>query len=303
VRNWFYDGHAYHQGDSYGLHRFSWDTYSLWIFDRLGAGNVYNPEQRYVPYQWVYATRPDGQRLRAGDTFSHSTPRGQPWGEFFGTLLTASYYGDGCLLSQYLRQGGVGASEMLFEFLWRDTALRPTPIEALPLSRYFGPPFGWMIARTGWDGGAAIAEMKVNEYNFVNHQHLDAGAFQIYYKGPLTIDSALYSGSSGQYGSPHCRNYYWRTIAHNSLLITTRRRFSAATAATATTAASGFPTAARRPGTWRSWKRRRTGIARARSAPGASGPARRRQTSRSSKATSPRPTAARCGRYCGRSSS
>jgi len=219
VRNWFYDGHAYHQGDSYGLHRFGWDTFPLWIFDRLGAGNVYSPQQRHVPYQWVYATRPDGQRLRAGDTFSHSTPRGRPWGEFFGTLLTASYYGDGCLLSQYLRQGGVGANELLFEFLWRDTALRPAPIDALPLARYFGPPFGWMIARTGWGDGAAIAEMKVNQYNFVNHQHLDAGAFQVYYKGPLAIDSGLYSGSSGAYGSPHCRNYYWRTIAHNSLLI------------------------------------------------------------------------------------
>ena len=210
VRNWFYQGHAYHQGDSYGLHRFSWDTFPLWIFDRFGAGNVYNPEQRYVPYLWVYATRPDGQRLRAGDTFAHSTPRGQPWSEYGGTLLTASYYGDGYLLSQSLRQGAMGSDETLFEFLWRDTTLKPASIEALPLSRYFGPPFGWMIARTGWGDQAVIAEMKVNEYNFVNHQHLDAGAFQIYYKGALAIDSGLYSGSSGAYGSPHCLNYYWR---------------------------------------------------------------------------------------------
>ena len=76
-----------------------------------------------------------------------------------------------------------------------------------------------MVARTGWDQDAVIAEMKVNEYNFANHQHLDAGAFQIYYQGALAIDSGLYSGSSGQYGSPHCQNYYWRTIAHNSLLV------------------------------------------------------------------------------------
>ena len=76
-----------------------------------------------------------------------------------------------------------------------------------------------MVARTGWGEDAVIAEMKINEYNFVNHQHLDAGAFQIYYKGALAIDSGLYSGSSGEYGSPHCRNYYWRTIAHNCLLV------------------------------------------------------------------------------------
>jgi len=220
VRNWFYPGHAYHQGDSYGPHRYSWDTYPLWIFDRLGAGNVYNPEQRFVPYLWIYTTRPDGQRLRAGDTFAHSAPRGQPWGQYIGTVLTASYYGDGVLLDQYERQGGSGGNETIFEVLWRDTTLQPKSIRTLPLSRYCGSPFGWMIARTGWDENAVIAEMKVNEYNFVNHQHLDAGAFQIYYKGALSIDSGLYQGgSSGAYGSPHCLNYYWRTIAHNSLLV------------------------------------------------------------------------------------
>ncbi len=87
ARQWFYGGHAYHQGDSYGAHRFSWDTYPLWIFDRLGAGNVYGPEQRWIPYLWVYTTRPDGQRLRAGDTFAHSAPWGRPWSEYMGTLL------------------------------------------------------------------------------------------------------------------------------------------------------------------------------------------------------------------------
>ena len=219
ARNWLYGGHAYHQGDSYGPHRFSWDTYPLWIFDRLGAGNVYNPEQRFVPYLWIYATRPDGQRLRAGDTFAHSAPRGRPWDQYIGTLLTASYYGDGILLDQFRRQGGSGGNETIFEVLWRDTRLQPKSIESLPLSRYFGSPFGWMVARTSWGQDAVVAEMKINEYNFVNHQHLDAGAFQIYYRGPLAMDSGLYSGSSGAYGSPHCLNYYWRTIAHNSLLV------------------------------------------------------------------------------------
>jgi hypothetical protein len=220
ARNWFYPGHAYHQGDSYGPHRFSWDTYPLWIFDRLGAGNVYNPEQRFVPYLWIYATRPDGQRLRAGDTFACSAPRGRPWGQYIGTLLTASYYGDGVLLDQYQRQGGSGGDETIFEVLWRDTTLMPKSIDTLPLSEYCGSPFGWMLARTGWGQDAVIAEMKVNEYNFVNHQHLDAGAFQIYYRGSLAVDSGIYQGgSSGAYGSPHCLNYYWRTIAHNCLLV------------------------------------------------------------------------------------
>jgi heparin/heparan-sulfate lyase len=220
VRNWFYSGHAYHQGDSYGPYRYSWDTYPLWIFDRLGAGNVYNPEQRFVSYLWIYTTRPDGQRLRAGDTFACSAPRGRPWSQYIGTLLTASYYHDGILLDQYQRQGASGGNETIFEVLWRDISLQPKSITTLPLSWYCGSPFGWMVARTGWDQNSVIAEMKVNEYNFVNHQHLDAGAFQIYYKGALAVDSGIYEGgSAGGYGSSHCLNYSWRTIAHNSLLV------------------------------------------------------------------------------------
>jgi heparin/heparan-sulfate lyase len=219
VRNWFYNGHAYHQGDSYGPHRFHWDTYPLFIFDRMGYKNVYNPEQQYVPYIWIYTTRPDGQRMRAGDTFATSNPRGRPWGLYHGTVLTASYYNDGFLLDQYLKQGGSDGNENIFEALWRDITLQRKPVETLPLTHYSGSPFGWMAARTGWDEDAVIAEMKINEYNFSNHQHLDAGSFQIYYRGILATESGIYEGTNGAYGSAHCTNYYWRTIAHNSLLV------------------------------------------------------------------------------------
>jgi hypothetical protein len=219
VRNWLYNGHAYHQGDSYGPLRYSWDTYPLMIFDRLGVDNVYNPEQQFVPYFYTYATRPDGQRMRGGDNYIHSAPRGRPWNQYVGTLFTASYYGDGILLEQFLRQGGSDGNENIFQFLWWDVKLQPKPVNTLPLSKYFASPFGWMIARTGWDEKAVIAEMKINVYNFNNHQHMDAGAFQIYYKGPLATESGLYQGTSGGYGCPHDKNYHWRTIAHNSMLI------------------------------------------------------------------------------------
>lgn len=221
ARNWLYAGHAHHQGDSYGPYRYMWDTFALFIFDRMGAGNVFNPEQRFVPYHWLYTTRPDGQRLRNGDTFRDSKPVGVPWDEQLSTLLTASYYQDGVLLSQFLRQGAASDEEVLFELLWRDTALAPKPIEALPLSRYFGGPYGWMVARTSWGQDAVIAEMKINEYNFVNHQHLDAGTFQLYHRGALAIASGSYrlNGVADGYAGVHAKNYYWRTIADNGLLV------------------------------------------------------------------------------------
>jgi heparin/heparan-sulfate lyase len=211
VRNWWYPGHGFHQGSAYNETRWVSDMFPLWIFDRLGAGNVYHPAQQFVPYEWIYRRRPDRQLLRSGDGYRRS-PR-------LGALLTASYYGDGYLLANYLVDPGIDDTNKIWELLWRDPDLEARDFSDLPLSRYMGSPYGWMLARTGWTGEPVIAEMKVNVYNFINHQHLDAGTFQIYHKGPLAIDSGLYQGSTGGYGSPHDDSYNKRTIAHNSLLI------------------------------------------------------------------------------------
>ncbi|MFB3828363.1 MAG: heparin/heparin-sulfate lyase HepB [Bryobacteraceae bacterium] len=207
ARNYWYAGHAFHQGSSYAETRFVSEMYPLWIFDRLGAGNVYSPSQQFVPYNWIYMRRGDGQLLRSGD--------GQSKEPKLRSLLCASYYGDPYVMADYLRAPGIDPMSKIFEFLWADPDLKPRPVSELPLSRYFGEPYGWLVARTGWDANSVVAEMKTNIYNFVNHQHPDAGAFQIYWKGPLAIDSGVYQG----YGSPHHSNYHKRTIAHNTLLV------------------------------------------------------------------------------------
>ena len=211
ARNFWYPGHAFHQGSSYAETRFVSDMYPLWIFDRMGAGGIFHPAQQFVPYSWIYMRRPDGQLMRSGD--------GQSKAPKLRSLLDAGYYGDGYVLADYLRDPGIDPMSKIYELLWADPDLKPRPVADLPLSRYFGGPYGWMVARTGWDAESVIAEMKVNIYAFGNHQHNDAGAFQVYYKGPLAIDSGLYEGTTGAYGSPHHQNYYKRTIAHNSLLV------------------------------------------------------------------------------------
>ena len=211
VRNWWYRGGAFHQGSAYAETRVSSEMYPLWIFSRMGFGSPYDPALQYLPYEWIYERRPDGQLLRNGD--------GQFKSPGLRSLLNASFYKDGYVMADWLREPRTSPDGLIFEFLWRDPGLEPKPVSDLPLTHYMGSPYGWMVARTGWDEGAVIAEMKVNVFNFNNHQHLDAGAFQIYYKGALAVDSGVYEGTGGGYGSPHDVNYNKRTIAHNSLLI------------------------------------------------------------------------------------
>jgi heparin/heparan-sulfate lyase len=220
ARNWFYPGGAYHQGPGYADARFVSDLYPLWIFGRMGAGDVYDRSQQYIPYEWIYERRPDNQFMWSGD--------GENWPTRLSSLLCASYYHDGYVLANYLldpklaevhTRGYDPRMDDLFAFLWRDPDLKPLPLADLPLSRYMGSPYGWMVARTGWDASSVIAEMRVNVYNFGGHQHRDAGDFSIYYKGPLSLHTGMYQGTPGGFGGPHHVNYYTRTIAHNSLLI------------------------------------------------------------------------------------
>ncbi|MGN0188246.1 MAG: heparin/heparin-sulfate lyase HepB [Candidatus Cryptobacteroides sp.] len=217
VRDYTYKGGNYHQGSGYVSVRYINDLISLWIFDRMGAGAVYAPEQQYVLYDFIYRRRPDGGVLPAGDV--NPGNRKSPNSYAMPAMFAAGYYHDPYIQNEYFIKPSVEAHLLMMQLLWMDFDLKPKTPEDLPLTRYCGTPFGWMIARTGWDKNSVIAEMKVNEHFYGNHQHLDGGSFQIYYKGPLAIDSGSYQGSSGGYNSPHNKNYFKRTIAHNSLLV------------------------------------------------------------------------------------
>lgn len=216
ARNFIYKGGNYHQGTSYVNVRFSNDLFSLWILDKIGAKHIYDPSQQYVLYDFIYRRRPDGMVLPAGDV-NHVRI---PWVSYaLPAMLASSYYKDPYLAYEFEKKQSIEPHCLIFNLLWRDINLKGLPPDDLPLTRYSGTPFGWMLARTGWGENSVIAEMKVNE-NFVgNHQHLDGGSFQIYYKGPLAIDSGLYQGTDGGYNSANNKNYTKRTIAHNSLLI------------------------------------------------------------------------------------
>ncbi len=216
IRNYTYQGLNYHQGTSYANVRLANDFISMWILDRMGAKDLYVPEMRLMLYDFIYRRRPDGKVLPAGDT---NHVRGKPDSYSLPMMLASSYWHDPYLAGEWEISPSAEPHCLLMQLLWQDFDLKGKGPEGLPLSRFSPSPYGWMIARTGWGDDSVIAEMKVNEQFYGNHQHLDGGAFQIYYKGPLAIDSGMYQTVEGGYNSANNKCYTKRTIAHNSLLI------------------------------------------------------------------------------------
>lgn len=215
-----------YQGNSYGPERYESEMYSVILFDKIGYKNIFGANHGKIPHEWIYSLRSDGQFLRDGDIYTRIGAKSR-WTYINVFLLSASYYNDPFLQQklideyEYKKQTDQIPMDPILQILFFDINKPREQFNELPLTKYFGSPVGYMIARTGWDKGkdlnSVVAGFKIGEYHFNNHEHLDSGNFQIYYKGALAIDSGIYEGSS--YGSNHDLNYNKRTIAHNSLLI------------------------------------------------------------------------------------
>ena len=228
AQNFGYQSGYHHQGSSYGPYRFQFEIYPPILFDRMGYPDISSKLQGKIPYRWIYTRRPDGQLFRDGDDFLEAYPFGYFW-TFPDLAYTASYYKDPLLMGEVVRhcmpmsvfkEEHFHCRTHLYDLLLIDPAVPADfGIAALPLTKYFPYPFGGMVARTGWSNGSTsstvVADMKIVERHFANHEHLDAGSFQIYYKGPLAVESGMYQG----YGSSHFINYFQRTIAHNCMLV------------------------------------------------------------------------------------
>ena len=99
------------------------------------------------------------------------------------------------------------------DFLWRDSTVKKTDLEAFKLSHIsLGP--GYVYARSSWDEDATYFFFKCGD-RFTAHQHLDVGHFLIYKHEELAGDGGHYDS----FGSKHDVNYHLRTIAHNTILL------------------------------------------------------------------------------------
>ena len=237
-RNSFYPAHRHHQGSAYGPGRYDSEVLSTFLITQMGAPRPYIDAQGKILYHSIYNRRPDDVIFSQGDDFNPNflyRAEGSGYFALFGLMMAASEFQDPYLQDEVQRHIGfkdkfTHLDDGVLLLLYQDETLEPKSVEELPLTKFFGEPIASMTARTGWDmkkgvdSDVAIATMEMSNYYFGNHDHLDAGHFNIYYKGPLAIDSGAYAESAegtGKHGgdSGHWNNYFRRTVAHNTILV------------------------------------------------------------------------------------
>ncbi len=220
LRKFEYQSPRHNQGVHYGPYRFQWDMHAAWLFYRMTGQPVFDDNIKDVSKFWLYMRTPDGGILRDGDGFGAGMDR-KPyyWNAPQTMLLCYAYANDPIVKGEFVRQGGLPGNPVLF-LLLNDPALKTEPgLESLPLTAGFGPVLGSMIARTGWDisetSDDVLAEIKGGGYHFGNHQHADAGALQLYYRGFQIADLGVYKF----YGTPYDLNFNKRSVAHSMMLV------------------------------------------------------------------------------------
>ncbi len=219
MRKFEYQSPRHNQGVNYGAYRFGWEMHAAWLFYRMTGQPVFDENLKGVRKFWQYMRLPDGQMLRDGDGFNAGRP-----GTFYywrhpqTMLLMYAYANDPVLKGDFERQGGLAGNPVLFLLLNDPNLKSIESLDSLPLTIDFGPILGSMIARTGWDisldSNDVVAEIKGGGFHFGNHQHSDAGALQIYYRGQQVADLGVYKF----YGTPYDVNFNKRSIAHSMML-------------------------------------------------------------------------------------
>jgi len=182
--------------------------------------SIFNDDYEKLYYKFIYGRLPNGIWFKEGDDFAWDryTPdtRSVLYGELF--RYNGSKFNDPYILRQGLLDSKwSGGLSSVFDIISTDLSVGIKEVTELPMTHFTHYPMSSMTARTSWQSGlnapTAMAYVNMRELTVGDHQHRDIGAFQLYYKGMLALDSGLYVYSD------HYYNYQIRSVAHNVMLV------------------------------------------------------------------------------------
>ena len=100
------------------------------------------------------------------------------------------------------------------KLLYKDFNMPVIKHPNLPLD-WWADKVGLSVSRSSWDSTATMVTFFNSPSKKAAHEHRDNNSFAVFKNAPLLLDAGYYD----YYGSTHYRNYYERTIAHNSICV------------------------------------------------------------------------------------
>ena len=232
--NWYYQSGANFQGSAYGVNKTYLHMISEILVLTATGDKLYADGLSFLPtvYTYISYMRPDGESLRIGDDYNQN---GSRYGVDVRMMVYGTFYYKDPYLKAWamtytnnygaLRYGGLLETTPLKVLLLNDpyVTYNKAMKDQLALVNYNGSPTGAIIARSAWgDESAWMTYTKIGEAYGANHEHKDAGTFQIYYKGILAPDTGAYQynpEADQAYGSSYDLSYVKQTISKNGLLV------------------------------------------------------------------------------------
>jgi heparin/heparan-sulfate lyase len=225
MRRLEYQSPRHNQGTLYGPYRFQGDMYAANLFYRMLGKPVFDENIKEVYKSFFYHRLPDNKTIPYGDVSARDNLKDYESNrDYFNILPLLSYaYNKDPLIKGSLLEYGMFTNEL--SLLLNDPniiAVNPHEsergLESLPLTRFTGKHYGSMTARTGWDmtrnSSDVVVDMLGGGYRVANHQHADAGSFQIFYRGRQVVDLGQYYF----YGTPYDNNFNKRSVSHSMML-------------------------------------------------------------------------------------
>lgn len=234
VRKMWNQSGAHSVGNAYGGGtRLMYESVASLLYDRMGQGGIMgsNEDLTDLAQTFIYYRLPDGRQIKVGDDYSWAGWEPYTWFRTYDSTFALiagitkdPYVSQASALNKFISGYATNYLSAIPDLLLADGSVEGKMQDSLPLANKTGYPLTSIQARTNWklgqDSNAAVVDFEARETSDgPDHNHADTGSFQIYYKGYLALDSGLYQGKNGNWGSAHYWNYYARTIANNCMTI------------------------------------------------------------------------------------
>jgi len=190
------------------------DQFQLFENMRIGTDKNFYTDLPWVQNsinQYVYFMQPDNKCIHLGDgqtgiaadrvMYLHgrhfADPRSQWMTQYWSQPIYITWTGT-----------------KFYKLLWKDFTMPVVTQPNLPLD-WWSDKVGLSVSRSSWDSTATMVTFFNSPSKKAAHEHRDNNSFAIFKNAPMLLDAGYYDS----YGSSHYRNYYERTIAHNSICV------------------------------------------------------------------------------------